>query len=50
MNEVMTANKHPAPANSSYNPHSEPAPAPYNPFDEFTQNDFIQPNYETDFR
>ena len=50
MNEVMTANKHPVPANSSYNPHSEPAPAPYNPFDEFTQNDFIQPNYETDFR
>ena len=24
--------------------------APYNPFDEFTQNDFVQPNFEADFR
>jgi replicative DNA helicase len=46
MNEVKQYKQQP----DSYNPHSEPVPPPYNPFDEFTQNDFVQPNYETDFR
>ena len=46
MNEVKQYRQQP----DSYNPHSKPVSPPYNPFDEFTQNDFVQPNYETDFR
>ena len=46
MNEVKQYRQQ----SDSYNPHSKPVSPPYNPFDEFTQNDFVQPNYETDFR
>ena len=46
MNEVKQYRQQP----DSYNPLSKPVSPPYNPFDEFTQNDFVQPNYETDFR